>query len=128
MNMRVSVTFDDGQFQVRSWPSLAMLSQPRALIHELIREAEKLWEVPPGTVKSRDRKRSACEPRFAVAYAARRMTTRSYPDIARIMGDFDHSTIIHAERRAKQMKVEDADYAALLAQLMRNVREKQVVG
>lgn len=125
LDLQITLTYTEGQFNTRAIPNLQMITAPRPLIQQLIDEAEKLWGVPSGTVRSKRRTRDAVDPRHAVAYAARRMTKRSFPDIGRIMGGFDHSTIIYAERRAAARRTTEPEYAALLAQLMWNVRVKR---
>ena len=96
---------------------------PTNMTQKLINEAEKLWGIPQGSIKSATRLRHITQPRFAVIYAARRMTRpqRSYPEIGRVIGGRDHSTIISGERRAVELRKTDPEFASLLACLMMNV-------
>lgn len=116
----INVTYREGQFRIFSMPVLPAVP-PMQLINHLIVEAEKLWEVPAGSVKSARRSKEICLPRFAVIYAARRMTTRSYPEIGRMIGGRDHSTIIHGHDRAQELRRTDPDFAAMLAHLIMTV-------
>ncbi len=51
--------------------------------------------------------------RFAVVWAARRLSRYSLPQIAAALGGRDHSTIISALRRADQLRGEDPEFRRL---------------
>ncbi len=42
-------------------------------------------------------------------YLAKRLTTRSLPEIGRKFGGRDHSTVIHAVRRIEELRDQDGD-------------------
>lgn len=72
-------------------------------------------------IKSLRRTQGIVRPRQIIMYLARMMTPRSYQDIGRCIGGFDHSTVISGIARIEgQMEVNIklvADIAALRAQL-----------
>lgn len=119
----VNVTTVDMSFDIVAEPPRTVYVPPAQTIQRLINEAEKLWEIEPSSVKSSTRRKQVAHARFAVVYAARRMTRpkRSYPEIGRLIGGRDHSTIISAERRAVDLRKTDPDFASLLASLMMTV-------
>lgn len=128
-SVAMNVTYKDGQFRVFSMPSLPSPTPPLQLVNQLIVEAEKLWDVPAGSIKSKRRTKEYCLPRFAVIYAARRMSkpTRSYPEIGRMMGRRDHTSIIHGGRRALEIRRTDPEFASMLACLILTVRRARRV-
>ena len=48
-------------------------------------------------------------PRQIAMYLAKRLTTRSLPEIGRKFGGRDHSTVIHAVRRIEELRDTDRD-------------------
>ncbi len=67
------------------------------------------------------RARAVARPRQIAMYLAKRLTTRSLPEIGRKFGGRDHSTVIHAVRRIEELRDSDRDVdgavRALLGQL-----------
>ncbi|MGE4321736.1 MAG: helix-turn-helix domain-containing protein [Sphingobium sp.] len=61
--------------------------------------------------------------RAAVAWLARRLTSRSYPAIGMVLGGRDHSTIIAAERKAVALRVTDPAFRALTVRLLDHFRD-----
>ena len=56
---------------------------------------------------SKSRKREIARPRQIAMYIARNLTTRSFPDIARRMGDRHHATVMHAVDRIEELRKRD---------------------
>lgn len=52
--------------------------------------------------------------RFAVVFLAKELTARSYPEIGRVLGGRDHTTIMHAYRRACELLPTDEPFRALV--------------
>ena len=66
----------------------------------------KLFKVTPLELRSRFRKQKIAFARQFVCYWSRRLTSNSYPQIGRIMGGKDHTTVMHSvsvypKKRAK---------------------------
>ncbi|MCO4093100.1 MAG: hypothetical protein HEQ34_14305, partial [Sphingorhabdus sp.] len=102
---------------------------PFQWVNHLIVEAETLWDIPAGSIKSKRKTNEYCRPRFAVMYAARRMSKRSYPEIGRIIGRRDHTTVLHGYNRAKALCHTDPEFRSMLTCLMINVwRARRVAG
>jgi chromosomal replication initiator protein len=54
-------------------------------------------------------------------YLAKRLTTRSLPEIGRRFGGRDHSTVIHAVRKIEELRDQDRDIDAAVRVLMREL-------
>lgn len=70
-------------------------------------------------IVSRRRTWDCSKPRQMAMYVCKKLTPRSYPEIGRRMGDKDHTTVLHAVRRAEERVANDpvaaADYEAIKA-------------
>lgn len=71
---------------------------------------------------SQRRTRSVARPRQAAMWLAKKLTTRSLPDIGRRFGDRDHTTVLHAVRRIDELRAADAQLARDLEALTRKLR------
>jgi chromosomal replication initiation ATPase DnaA len=68
--------------------------------------------------RSPNRTRDYARARFAVAYVLKRYRPDlSYPQIARMLGRKDHTTILHAVAEAKKLRRSNDDFAALCLHL-----------
>ena len=54
-------------------------------------------------------------------YLAKRLTTRSLPEIGRKFGNRDHSTVIHAVRRIEELRGTDREIDAAVRTLLRSL-------
>lgn len=61
---------------------------------------------------SKRRARVVARPRQIAMYLAKTLTRRSLPDIGRRFGGRDHTTVMHAVKRIKELSETDADFAA----------------
>lgn len=89
-------------------------------VGEIIEAALPIFGVRRHRIASKARKRREAWARFAIAWAARQLTNKSYAQIAREMRR-DHSTIIYGIARAEQLRRDDPLFRkrtdALLAKL-----------
>ena len=60
-------------------------------------------------------------PRQIAMYLAKRLTTRSLPEIGRKFGNRDHSTVIHAVRRIEELRGTDSEIDGAVRSLMRQL-------
>ncbi|MBN8841144.1 MAG: chromosomal replication initiator protein DnaA, partial [Sphingomonadales bacterium] len=65
--------------------------------------------------------RAVARPRQIAMYLAKRLTTRSLPEIGRKFGGRDHSTVIHAVRRIEELRDSDNDIDGAVRLLMRQL-------
>jgi chromosomal replication initiator protein len=78
-----------------------------------IDEIQKLvcqhFELKAADLVSARRARAVARPRQIAMYLAKRLTTRSLPEIGRKFGGRDHSTVIHAVRRIEELRDSDRE-------------------
>lgn len=73
-------------------------------------------------LKSGCRKRSLAWPRQIAAYLCRDMTRCSLPEIGRLFGGRDHTTILYAHRKVKREAETNADLRAALDHYRAEIR------
>lgn len=81
----------------------------------MARAAASLGE-PVAALSGRSRVRAICQARWAVVIVLRE-TGLSYPRIGKRLGGRDHSTIIHAERKGRELLTTSGDFVALVDEL-----------
>jgi len=94
----------------------------KVTIDEIIRRVSEHYHVRVSDLLSPKRTRSIARPRQMAMYLAKRMTSRSLPEIGRRFGGRDHTTVIHAVKRIEELKSVD-DHIAEDAELLRRMLE-----
>jgi len=72
-------------------------------IHDVMRAVANAFGVPISSIKSRSRQKDVVIIKHVTFYAARRFTAGSLAHIGRILGGFDHSTVLHGERHIAEL-------------------------
>jgi chromosomal replication initiator protein len=90
----------------------------RVTIDEIQKRVCDHFEVKPLDLVSERRARAIARPRQIAMYLAKRLTTRSLPEIGRKFGGRDHSTVIHAVRRVEELRDTDREVDAAVRVLM----------
>lgn len=75
-------------------------------------------------IKSNRRSAFIVRPRHVAMYLARNMTPRSLPEIGRMVGAHDHSTVIHAVKRINQALATDPVFAGRVAALRDRIEQE----
>jgi chromosomal replication initiator protein len=83
--------------------------QRRVTIDQIQQAVSDHFELKPLDLVSARRARAVARPRQIAMYLAKRLTTRSLPEIGRKFGGRDHSTVIHAVRRIEELRDTDRD-------------------
>ncbi|MDB5696243.1 MAG: chromosomal replication initiator protein DnaA [Sphingomonas bacterium] len=96
-------------------------SQRRVTIDEIQKLVSQHFELKPLDLVSARRARAVARPRQIAMYLAKRLTTRSLPEIGRKFGGRDHSTVIHAVRRIDQLRDTDRDVDNAVRVLLREL-------
>ena len=96
-------------------------SQRRVTIDEIQKLVIQHFELKPLDLVSARRARAVARPRQIAMYLAKRLTTRSLPEIGRKFGGRDHSTVIHAVRRVEQLRDSDRDVDNAVRMLLREL-------
>jgi chromosomal replication initiator protein len=93
----------------------------RITVDDIQKACAAHYRIEPSEMRSKRRARAVARPRQVAMYLAKKMTPRSLPEIGRIFGGRDHSTVIHAVRTIEGLRQTnpdiDADIRALQRQL-----------
>lgn len=86
---------------------------PRQLcVRSIIESVSDHYDVTVLDLVSHRRDGRIMTPRHVAMYLARNMTTKSLPEIGRLMGGRDHSTICHGIKRIEGLIERDQDFAS----------------
>lgn len=96
-------------------------SQRRITIDEIQRAVSAHFEVKQLDLISARRAVAIARPRQIAMYLAKRLTTRSLPEIGRKFGNRDHSTVIHAVKRIEDLRAKDVEIDGAVRALMRTL-------
>lgn len=96
-------------------------SQRRITIDEIQRAVSAHFEVKQLDLISARRAVAIARPRQIAMYLAKRLTTRSLPEIGRKFGNRDHSTVIHAVKRIEDLRSKDVEIDGAVRALMRTL-------
>jgi len=76
-------------------------------IEDIQRKTAEFYKLELQDFHSPQRARRVARPRQVAMYLARKLTTRSLPEIGRRFGGRDHTTVLHACRRVEALRHED---------------------
>jgi len=111
----------DLDFAVATLGDVLRGAQRRVTIDEIQKLVSQHFELKPLDLVSARRSRAVARPRQIAMYLAKRLTTRSLPEIGRKFGGRDHSTVIHAVRKIEELRDQDRDIDAAVRTLMREL-------
>ncbi len=97
--------------------------QGRIKIDDILKVVGRHYNVSKNDLLSPRRARSVVVPRQIGMYLAKKLTSRSLPEIGRRFGGRDHSTVLHAVRKIDDMMRGDEKLAKELAQLIRLIEQ-----
>lgn len=109
------------EFAEQTLGDLLRGSQRRVTIDEIQRAVSAHFDVKQIDLVSERRAVAIARPRQIAMYLAKRLTTRSLPEIGRKFGNRDHSTVIHAVRRIEDLRTKDGDIDAAVRTLTRQL-------
>ena len=95
--------------------------QRRVTIDEIQKLVSQHFELKPLDLVSARRARAVARPRQIAMYLAKRLTTRSLPEIGRKFGGRDHSTVIHAVKKVESLRDTDRDIDNAVRVLLREL-------
>ena len=96
-------------------------AERRVTIDEIQKAVSAHFELKPIDLVSARRAVVVARPRQIAMYLAKRLTTRSLPEIGRKFGGRDHSTVIHAVRRIEELRDKDSEIDAAVRYLLREL-------
>lgn len=86
-------------------------------VNAILSTVSDFYKTPIVDIVSQRRQASVCRVRQVVCYLARQLTTRSLPQIGKVVGDRDHTTVLHAVNKIAELAEREPGLAAELATL-----------
>ncbi len=94
-------------------------SDRKVTVEEIQRKVSEHYNIRLSDMLGPKRLRTVARPRQIAMWLAKRLTTRSLPEIGRRFGGRDHTTVIHGVRRIDELKTGDPQLAEDLELLRR---------
>ncbi|MGH6615977.1 chromosomal replication initiator protein DnaA [Sphingomonas sp.] len=111
----------DLDFAVATLGDVLRGAERRVTIDEIQKAVSAHFELKPVDLVSARRAVIVARPRQIAMYLAKRLTTRSLPEIGRKFGGRDHSTVIHAVRRIEALRDTDREIDGAVRMLLREL-------
>jgi chromosomal replication initiator protein len=102
-----------------SLKDLLALQDKLVTIDNIQRTVAEYYKIKMSDLHSRRRSRSVARPRQVAMSLAKELTNHSLPEIGESFGGKDHTTVLHACRKIKELSESDADIREDLKNLMR---------
>lgn len=83
----------------------------RVSIEEIQKRVAEKWNIRLTDMSSARRARAVARPRQVAMYLAKQLTSRSLPEIGRMFGNRDHTTVMHAVSRINELMERDTAFA-----------------
>ena len=116
------ITFDLASMVLRD--AAAQGTDPgRIKIDDILKVVGRHYNVSKNDLLSPRRARSVVVPRQIGMYLAKKLTSRSLPEIGRRFGGRDHSTVLHAVRKIDELMRADEKLAKDLAALIKLIEQ-----
>jgi chromosomal replication initiator protein len=93
----------------------------RITVDDIQKACAAHYRIEPAEMRSKRRARAVARPRQVAMYLAKKMTPRSLPEIGRIFGGRDHSTVIHAVKTIEGLRQSNPDMDADIRALQRRL-------
>ncbi len=94
-------------------------------IEDILKAISQLYNVPKTELLSARRAQSVVRPRQIGMYLAKKLTSRSLPEIGRRFGGRDHSTVLHAVRKIEKLLEQDENLKQEITLLTRILKDGQ---
>jgi len=82
-------------------------------VYDIKQAVAKHYGLAYGDMTTQRRAKRVCQPRQLAMYLSRKLTDRSYPEIGRLFGGRDHTTVMHAVRQVEYRLSRDAEVRAV---------------
>lgn len=104
-----------------SLKDLLALQDKQVGIDNIQRVVAEYYKIKIADLLSKRRSRSVARPRQVAMSLAKELTNHSLPEIGDAFGGRDHTTVLHACRKIKQLKEEDVDIREDVKNLLRSL-------
>lgn len=94
----------------------------RITIEDIQKQVAAHYHIKMADMHSARRSRAIARPRQVAMYLAKKLTSRSLPEIGRKFGGKDHTTVMHAVKRIEELKQQDHAIAEDIDILVRLIR------
>ena len=94
-------------------------SDKKVTVDEIIRKVTDHYNIRMTDILSPRRARSIARPRQMAMYLAKKLTSKSLPEIGRRFGGRDHTTVIHAVKKIEELRATDSQTSEDLELLRR---------
>jgi chromosomal replication initiator protein len=113
-----SITIDFARDALRD---LLALQDKLVTIDNIIKTVAEYYKIKVVDVLSKRRTRSIARPRQMAMALAKELTNNSYPEIGNSFSGRDHTTVMHAVKKIKQLRAEDHDIMEDYTNLIRTL-------
>jgi len=113
-----SITIDFAKDALRD---LLALQDKLVTIDNIIKTVAEYYKIKVAEILSKRRTRSVARPRQMAMALAKELTNNSYPEIGNSFGGRDHTTVIHAVRKIKELRADDHDIMEDYTNLIRTL-------
>lgn len=107
------------EFVKESLKDLLALRARMVTVDNILRTVAEYYKIKLTTLLSVNRKRNLVRARQIAMSLAKELTSRSLPEIAAAFGGRDHTTVLYATRKIKELRESDADIAEDYRNLLR---------
>jgi chromosomal replication initiator protein len=90
-------------------------------IDNIQRVVSEYYKIKINDLLSKRRSRSVARPRQVAMALAKELTNHSLPEIGEAFGGRDHTTVLHACRKIKELQEESADIREDMKNLLRSL-------
>ncbi len=94
----------------------------RVSIEDIQKHVAEHFNIKVSDMHSARRARAVARPRQVAMYLAKKMTTKSLPEIGRRFGGKDHTTVMHAVKRIDDLIAGDTEFAKDIERLTRTLQ------
>ena len=100
---------------------LLVLQDKQVSVTNIQKVVGEYYKIKQSDMLSKRRTRSVARPRQVAMALAKELTNHSLPEIGEAFGGRDHTTVLHACRKIKELEQEDADIREDLKNLLRSL-------
>jgi hypothetical protein len=104
------------------WGPYSLIVAPHVTFCKCMQAVCDEFQTTPFQIRSRRRTHQIMRPRQILMYVLSELTLMSYPEIARRLGGFDHTTVLSAHRRIANLIETNPEIAARVAAILNAVR------
>ena len=102
--------------------NVSQVSEPNAITIQMVqRVVADYYKVSVEDLKARSNMRQVLVPRQVAMYLCKRLTRKSFPEIARHFGGKHHTTVMHSVEKIEQLITSDREMDAIVKRLIESI-------